>query len=120
MAQVRVKRGRNSLVLDVVNVSESGALVDLGSLDRPNWVRPGRTVEMILFVLDEDAELAPINVWADIVRVVDDPTGVQFGVCFQDPDGTVAASILRLAEAAAPPRPAAQPPPLPSRRLRST
>ncbi len=117
MAQVRVKRGRNSLVLDVVNISESGALVDLGSLEPPSWVRPGRRVEMILFVLGEGEDLEPISAWADIVRVVDDPAGLRFGVCFDDPDGRVAAAIHRLTEAATPR--SAQPPPLPSRRLRS-
>ena len=113
MAQVRVKRGRNAYVLDVLNVSESGALVDLGSLERPFWLAKGRIVEMILFLPLEDVEdvaLAPITAWAEIVRVDAAPSSIRFAVAFRDEDGKIAQAIRHLVEVATP-----RPPPLPSR-----
>ncbi|MBX3275897.1 MAG: PilZ domain-containing protein [Sandaracinaceae bacterium] len=111
MAQVRVKRGRNAYVLDVLNVSESGALVDLGSLERPFWLARGRLVEMILFLPLDDVALAPITAWAEIVRVDAAPSSIRFAVTFRDPSGAIAPAIRHLVEVATP-----RPPPLPSRR----
>lgn len=110
MAQVRVMRGRNVFVLDVINVSESGALVDLGSLERPYWLATGKRVELVLFAPDGDAGFTPVSIWAGVVRVIDDQRSIKFAVCFEDPQGEVAAAVRQLVEDS-PPRP----PPLPVR-----
>lgn len=111
MAQIRVKRGRNAYVADVVNISESGALVDLGTLEQPFWLASGRKVEVILFVPEDDVDFSPMSVWADIVRVFETPAGLRFAVQFDDASGDVASAVRRFVEASVP-----RPPPLPLRR----
>lgn len=108
MAQVRVKRGRNAYVCDVVNISVSGALIDLGALEQPYWLAADRLVEVILFTPDDEAGFEARSVWATIVRVVQGPDSPRFAVEFEDPDGSVASAVARLVERSAP-----QPPPLP-------
>lgn len=111
MAQVRVKRGRNTYVLEVLDVSESGALVDLGTLARPLWLLVGRRVELHLFPLEPDRELAPIATWARVVRVVAAPGGYRFAVEFEPETPGLREGIARLIALSSP-----RPPPLPSRR----
>ncbi len=111
MAQVRVKRGRNTYVLEVLDVSESGALVDLGMLTRPVWLLVGRRVELHLFPLESEGELAPVATWARIVRVVAAPAGYRFAVEFEAETPGLREGITRLIALSSP-----RPPPLPTRR----
>jgi hypothetical protein len=107
IAQVRVKRGRVDYVLELSNISMSGALIELGSLDVPRWVEIGREIEVrIVHPVDLDA----IEVPARVVRVESDPG--RFAVEFEGVAASVDAGLARLI-AAAEGRVSAEPPPLP-------
>ena len=99
MAQVRVKRGRTSLVLEVLNVSKSGAFVELGTLDRPAWVSPGKRVELIVFLSGDEAGTGvSVRTWATIVRIVESTHGLGFAVEFEHLDESDRERIAALVE----------------------
>ena len=105
MAQIRVKRGSVTLVLELKNISKSGALIHTGSLKVPTWVRPYRDIE--LHILHPD-DLEPIGVAAKIVRVDKTSNGTLFAVHFDAPDQEALVGIDRLIGLGKP-----NPPPLP-------
>ena len=70
MAQVRVKRGRVDFIMDLCNISQSGALLDMGSLKTPSWVQTGRVVQ--IFIIHPE-DLDTIAVQGEIMRVVKQP-----------------------------------------------
>lgn len=110
MAQVRVKRGRTSLILEVLNISESGAFLDLDDMERPKWLTIGTTVELIAFIPREVEVAISISTWATIVRIVEGPEGMGFAVQFEDVGEDMANAVGLLIEQAAP-----KPPPLPKK-----
>lgn len=89
MAQVHVKHGTVDFVLELVNISESGAMLELGSLKAPPWVRAGKDVSITLF--DEET-LEDIVIAASIVRALDNA----FAVCFNNVTDELREAILRV------------------------
>lgn len=81
LAQIRVKRGRVNYIMDVKNLSLSGAFVSSDSIKQFPWFRIGQELEMDLFGAED---LDNIRVEGQIVRVVDSgPSAEQgFGVEF--------------------------------------
>lgn len=77
-AQVRVQKSDTDYVLDVVNVSLSGALIDLAKLRRPKWLKVRRTVEVTLLADDSLLELRGV-----VVRIVEDLDGARFAIRFE-------------------------------------
>ncbi len=114
MAQVRVKRGRVHYVLELVNISSSGALIRMGSLKPPVWLKPGKQVSLAVFV---SGELFAVQLAGTIVRVEKRQRGSFFAVEFGTVSGKNAEGLKRLIGYAAsgclkPPPLPAQPPPL--------
>lgn len=109
MAQVHIKRGQTSLVLEVLNVSESGAFVDLGGIKRPAWAAAGKNVDLILFLVDGDADAPSIRTAATIVRVIETAEAIGFAVEFCEDVSALARELVH----AATPRPPPLPPKLP-------
>ena len=104
LAQVHVRGGQTDLVLEIVNLSQGGALVDLASLRRPRWIAPAREVELRL--MEEDGKTA-FAATARIVRVVETLDSRTFAVQF---DEELEEAVVRRACAAT-----GAPPPLPRR-----
>jgi len=109
LAQVRVQRGAVDYVLELGNLSVSGALVSLGSLRKPTWVQLGRIAE---FAIINPETLDPVTVPGRIVRVAQDEAGWSFAVEFVEPDAAAQKEILKLVVLAA--RGHQGPPPLPN------
>ncbi len=113
MAQVRVVRGRVTHILDVTNISLSGAFISTGTAKRASRFRVGQEIDIDVFAAEE---LDNVRVRGTIARIVcsgsDGPFG--FGVRFTGVGDEAGKAIARLVEAAAarPSRPAG-PPPLP-------
>jgi len=84
MAQVRVKRGKVDYIMELHNISMTGALVDMGSLAKPPWVDMDRTVEIgIIHPVDLDT----VEVRGRVVRVDRDGDHTRFAVDFELDDG---------------------------------
>ena len=75
MAQVRVRRSELDYVLDVIDISLSGALIDLGELARPKWLKVRQEVLLTLLLDGEQQELT-----GEIVRIVEDLEGSRFAI----------------------------------------
>ena len=67
MAQVRVRRSDIDYVLDVIDISLSGALIDLRELARPKWLKVRQEVLLTLLLDGEQQELT-----GEIVRIAAD------------------------------------------------
>lgn len=107
MAQVRVKRGRIDTLCELINISVSGALVDLGSLTAPAWIHRGRTLEIhVIHPVDFDT----IELEARVVRVEQLPSTTRFGCEFVGLGAAERLALQRLLTMCHPP---AGPPPLP-------
>lgn len=107
MAQVRVRRSSIDYVLDVIDISLSGALIDLGELPRPKWLKVRQEVLLTLLLDDTQQELK-----GEVVRIVEDLEGSRFAVRYAP---SVALDPLR---AALLKHGRVLPPPLPSSRAR--
>lgn len=109
IAQVRVSRGRRDIVMELSNISISGALLDMGSIRRPGWVAVDREIEVgIVHPVDLDT----VEVIGRVVRIVEDHAGVRFAVDFTHIDDAARTGLKRLVALAQESRPL--PPPLPS------
>lgn len=75
MAQVRVRRSKVDYVLDVIDISLSGALVDLGELARPDWLKIRQHVLLTLLLDGVQQELT-----GEVVRIVEDLEGSRFAI----------------------------------------
>jgi hypothetical protein len=91
--------------MEVHDISESGAYIELGTLDRPKWLELGQEVQLGLF-LPESVE--QFEVIANVVRIVESLDSRGFAVQFHESEEAREAVLGLIAEAA--PRP----PPLPS------
>lgn len=109
LAQVRVRNAQTDYVLEVKNLSVSGALIELGSLERPGWLKVGRQVELTLFVPEDDASA---DLTGDVVRIVEDSRMCAFGVTFVGISATGRAYLERVLGTSTTTRP--KPPPLPT------
>lgn len=111
MAHVRVTRGTVNYVLDVTNISLSGAFVSTLGLPPTAAFRAGQSIELNIF-LSESTE--NIRVFGRIVRTVErnDPPARGFGVEFTDVDDTARLGISLLVEIARTSE-TPSPPPLP-------
>ncbi len=78
MAQVHVKQGRIDYVFELVNVSEGGALFDIGTLQAPAWMQPGRRIRFCALL--ENFEEVVLH--GDIAHVQHDTKSTAFGVSF--------------------------------------
>lgn len=81
MAQVRTKRGRVDYVMDIINISRSGVLMDLGDIERPSWLKVGRE---ILFVLFLDGDVETLDLEGKVVRIVEEEQSSHFAVQYVD------------------------------------
>lgn len=122
-AQVRVRQGSVDHVMDILNLSRGGALIDLGSTKRPRWLELRKRVDIRVFGPDGEAT---VDVGAQVVRILETLEQRTFAVEFaevQDESSIRRACIaaggpppLPSAEKAPSERPADGPPPLPSAR----
>ncbi len=82
IAQIRVKRGHVNYLMDVRNISYSGAFISSDRLKDLPWFREGAELEMHLFTTED---LHNVRVSATIVRIVGDGKGPRpgFGVQFE-------------------------------------
>lgn len=103
LAQVRVRSGNVDYLLEVVNLSRGGALIDLGSEPRPAWLELLRTIEIRL--LDPAEGSAIIDAKGRVVRIVETLDSRTFALEFEVP---VDEDTLRRTM-----RAAGMPPPLP-------
>jgi hypothetical protein len=115
LAQVRVKRGAMDTVVELHNVSSSGALLHLGKLRRPAWVEMNRRLEIGIV---HPVELDLIELQGRVVRVVEEDTGIALAVEFVDATPEALRGIERLVSTARESESPAssrrpQPPPLP-------
>lgn len=114
MASVHVRHAAVDYLLELGNVSRSGALVLLGSLPRPLWMTLGRKVELSLVALLDENDAAPSSyrdplvLRGAIVRMHAGNKG--FGMHFDLSDEETARSANRVADLIAI-RPAAVPRP---------
>ena len=108
LAQVRVRRGTVDYVVELGNLSLSGALLSLGSLRKPTWVQIGRSAELAII---HPETLDAVDVQGRIVRVAQDESGWSFAVEFIEPDAQAREGILALVVLAA--KGKQGPPPLP-------
>ena len=85
VAQIRVKRGRVNYLMDVRNISMSGAFISSDNVSEFSWAREGTQMEFNLFDLED---LKSVEVKASIVRVIGsgDAGRQGFGVRFEDLD----------------------------------
>ncbi len=115
MAQVRVKRGKVDYIMDLTNISRSGALVNMGSLKTPAWVQHGRVVEIAII---HPVDLDTLQVKGEIVRIQKNKDGTLFAVRFVELTAEENQNINRLLDCAdeehPPEQPRVRPPPLPT------
>jgi c-di-GMP-binding flagellar brake protein YcgR len=119
IAQVHVRQAKSDYVLELRNISHSGALVVLGSLARPTWIDVDRMVELAIV---NPVTLDSVDVRARVVRVQRESEGLIFAVEFVSLTPELQHQIdelTRLGKPSPPPlplgTPARQPPPLPPR-----
>lgn len=105
VAQVHVKRVAEDYVLELRNVSCSGALVLLGSLRKPAWIDIDRKVELAIV---NPETLDSVNLTGTVMRIQRDEHGLSFAVDFGQQPPHIQAAIDRLVQLGRP-----QPPPLP-------
>lgn len=111
LAQVRVKRGSVDYVMELSNISRSGALFSTGEMKRPTWCEPGRVLEINII---DPRDLDAIDVRGEIARVNQSARDTELAVRFVEMDAALQDRIDRFIETAvagASRRPG--PPPLP-------
>ena len=74
MASVHVRHAAVDYLLELGNISRSGALVLLGSLPQPLWMTLGRKVELSLVALLDENEMAPSS-YRDPLVLREEPAG---------------------------------------------
>jgi c-di-GMP-binding flagellar brake protein YcgR len=113
LAQIRVKRGTVVHLMDVSNISLSGAFVATDSVAAQRWLRVGQELELDLFTTDD---LDNVRVTGRVVRILDqERTGARgFGVEFMRLEGGTADRLRRIVALAA--ERSIHPPPLPGMR----
>ena len=109
-AQVRVKYGRVNYILEVSNISLSGAFIRCDNLQQYPWFRVGQEVDLDIFDFEN---LDNIGVQGEIVRLVggDGPGKPGFGVQFVNLTVDAYDRLFGLVTLAK--RLSAEPPPLP-------
>ena len=107
MAQIHLYRGRVDSVMEVINLSAGGALVDMGTLDRPAKLDVGAVVSVGL-TNPETLELVELK--AKVVRLEVDDEGSRFAVNFEPLSADARDAVRRLLATG---RPSEGPPPLP-------
>jgi len=95
LAQVRVKFGKIDYVLELGNLSRSGALLTFGSLRKPGWVNLGKLVDVGI-IHPESGETVELS--GKIVRVHQDAEGYGFAVEFEEPGEDAARGLQQLIE----------------------
>jgi hypothetical protein len=109
-AQVRVKYGRVNYVMDVSNISLSGAFIRCDNLSQLPWFRVDQEVDLDLFDYED---LENISLEGRIVRIIEggDTEHPGFGVQFLNLTVEAYNKLYEIIATAA--RLSAQPPPLP-------
>ncbi|MBW2526945.1 MAG: PilZ domain-containing protein [Deltaproteobacteria bacterium] len=82
-AQVWVRFAPGDLLVQLQNISLSGALLVLGEVDRPRWVDVDRAVEL---AITNPESMENVVVLSRIVRVQRDERGISFAVVFTSVD----------------------------------
>ncbi|MBN4050353.1 PilZ domain-containing protein [Desulfobulbus sp. AH-315-M07] len=94
MAQVRATRGRVDYILELTNISLSGVLLHLGTLETPPWVGKDRMVEVSVI---NPKDLESVDLRGRIMRVAaDDEGGISFAIQFEGLDAQATAGLERL------------------------
>jgi len=83
LAQVHARFAPEDLLLELQNISLSGALLLLGNVKRPPWVDVDRALEL---AITNPRTLENVVVFARVVRVQRDEQGLSFAVVFSDMD----------------------------------
>ncbi len=107
LVQVRVHHDDTDLVLEVKNLSISGALVDLAQIERPGWLLLGARVELTFVIPDS---VKSVDLVGQVVRLTEDLRYRHFAVQFQDVAPQEERALARLIDAG---RKRVGPPPLP-------
>jgi len=107
MAQIHLYRGRIDSVMEVINLSEGGAYVDMGTLDRPGKLQVGSVVSM---GLTNPVTMELVEIKAKVVRLEVDEKGRRFASAFESPSEAAQEAIRRLIASGTP---SVGPPPLP-------
>lgn len=110
-AQIRVKHGRVNYIMDVANISLSGAFVRCENLSQLPWFRIDQQVDLDIFDFED---LDNISLQGQIVRIVDEngPGHSGFGIQFVNLTVEAHDKLFGLVATAA--RLSAEPPPLPA------
>jgi hypothetical protein len=108
LGQVNVRRGATEYLLELGNLSLSGAFLSLGTLSRPPWLQLKRELDVALI---NPETLDPVDIRGRIVRIVEDEAGWSFAVEFIALDAAARQGVLRLVVLAA--KQSGGPPPLP-------
>ncbi len=97
MAQVHVRRSEVDFVLDLGNISRSGVLVLLGSLEPPVWMELDRHVELGIMGIEGYDDL---TVRGKIARIHRGGDGVGFAVHFDRQDDETRRAVQCMVELA--------------------
>jgi hypothetical protein len=108
LAQVHIAHDTTAYVLELGNLSRSGALLCLGSLRPPDWIALHRVVQVGII---NPETLDTVTLSAQIVRTQQDADGYGFAVRFEPPGAASTEGLDTLLRLAA--RLRTRPPPLP-------
>jgi hypothetical protein len=92
-AQVRVKRGHIDVIMELVNISASGAFLHMGRLQRPSWLSMRRKLEIAIV---HPVDYGSVEVVGRVVRVEEDAAGLGVAVDFVDLESSAREGIERL------------------------
>lgn len=98
-AQVWVRFAPQDLLVELQNISLSGALLVFGEAERPRWVDVDRAVEL---AITNPQSLENVVLLARIVRVQRDERGISFAVVFTAVDAVARRGLEELIQLASP------------------
>jgi len=113
LAQVHVRRGREDVVMELVNISLSGALFEMGRIERPRWLELSRELDI---AITHPISYSLLLIKGKVRRIVEEQEGTGFAVEFEGLDEDTTRAISELVSIAAEsnsPDTRRGPPPLP-------
>lgn len=109
MAHVGVRHGSDIVPLTLVDLSRSGALVNLGTRPRPSWLEVDADLVLAIAARETDTS---VNIEGSVVRIVEDRRFRAFAVEFYKYDASTRQALETLLAHARIKR--GGPPPLPN------
>ncbi len=104
-AQIKVADASTDYIMNVVNMSRSGILVDMGKGPRPRWLKLETDIDLNIFLPETGAA---VDIAGNIVRYNEDLRSKSFAARFIHLTPEVGAKLEHLMEVGC-----AKPPPLP-------